>query len=354
MWDSLRFLPNDPDPEDGLWDHLGAQQRVGVDVVLLDRVRHNLERALRTEGVPLRLHLRIIPPARTRNEQLSVLDALSNAVGRGDVAYLDVTNGFRHLPMLSLLAALHLGVSKQVPVKGVYYGAWEMKDENDVSPVLNLSGIQRLGEAVSALGAYERTGDVSALADALEAGGLPADWAVGLREGRFFEETGQLARAVAAYRATKAKISRAGEATAGPLGTEIARALRWSDEPKVADRMFALARWRAERGQLQSALTLGVEAYVTREVERAGGNPDSPSFEDRERAKQNLRGAGALPRDWTQAQDRLAKNPSLKFKLLNDLRNNVVHGMVDHTAELVSWILADRKRMVEVLRVCLG
>lgn len=38
---------------------------------------------------------------------------------------LDITHGFRYLPMLALLSVMHLRVVRAVQIQGIYYGAYD-------------------------------------------------------------------------------------------------------------------------------------------------------------------------------------------------------------------------------------
>ncbi|MBK7847402.1 MAG: TIGR02221 family CRISPR-associated protein [Zoogloea sp.] len=68
----------------------------------------------------------LIPHARDIPEQSALLGRLAETVSVGERVDIDVTHGFRHLPMLALVAARYLAHVRRVEVRELYYGALEM------------------------------------------------------------------------------------------------------------------------------------------------------------------------------------------------------------------------------------
>ena len=183
MWDVLvENLPGIGGEDDALrlalMDAVAAQR---VDQPLLDRVAPLVERAL---GRPVQLLC--IPFGRDAAEQRAILDAIAQAAPNGQVS-LDLTHGFRHLPMLGLLSAFVLdGLGRQVA--GLYYGALDMSADG-IAPVLRLDGLIAVQRWVDALASFEASGDYGLFAPLLERDGVPADKARCLHEAAFFERT---------------------------------------------------------------------------------------------------------------------------------------------------------------------
>lgn len=75
-------------------------------------------------GMPVQCLL--IPYARDSAEQAAVLSELAVVLQPSEEIILDVTHGFRHLPMLALVAARYLTHVRGVRVQELYYGALEM------------------------------------------------------------------------------------------------------------------------------------------------------------------------------------------------------------------------------------
>ena len=64
----------------------------------------------------------LISTARTDKQQVSILSKLANVLSDREQVILDITHSFRHLPLIALVAARFLKVTKQVDVKQIFYG----------------------------------------------------------------------------------------------------------------------------------------------------------------------------------------------------------------------------------------
>jgi len=83
--------------------------------------------------------------------------------------YLDITNGYRHLPLISFVSLLYLESSKQLKLKGAYYGALDAKDNNaNLVPVFDLSNLVKIVKGSFAVEQFEKTGHLSPLRDFIE------------------------------------------------------------------------------------------------------------------------------------------------------------------------------------------
>ncbi|PWH15971.1 MAG: TIGR02221 family CRISPR-associated protein [Ardenticatenia bacterium] len=114
-----------------------------------------------------------IPDGREEAELWQIFDALTEHVPQGGQLVADITNGFRSLPFLSFLAVAYLRAAKEVDVQGVYYGAYEARNEQDESPVFDLTPFVTLLDWTIATDRFIRFGDARDLAERLRAG-MPA------------------------------------------------------------------------------------------------------------------------------------------------------------------------------------
>lgn len=125
--------------------------------------------------------LDLIPYARDSAEQVDLLRIMAAHVDAGDRVDLDVTHGFRHLPMLAILAALHLRSVRRAEIGGIWYGAYD--PDTTEAPVHDLSGLLHIADWLQALHTYDKDGDYGVFAPLLgPAGSL-------LAEAAFFERT---------------------------------------------------------------------------------------------------------------------------------------------------------------------
>ncbi|MGB9606217.1 MAG: TIGR02221 family CRISPR-associated protein, partial [Bryobacteraceae bacterium] len=157
MWHTLLELASACGREDAIFRALedGCRQD--------STTQDDLERAAQMLGEKLGLEVRLvlIPYGRTAEEQLETLARIADQVDQGDEVALDVTHGLRHLPMLALLSALLLRSIRGATIRGVYYGAFDMR-ESGVAPVLDLKGLLAIGTWAQAVARFEADGDYGA------------------------------------------------------------------------------------------------------------------------------------------------------------------------------------------------
>ena len=121
-----------------------ATEKKEVTTTLLKSLTPLLEKRLRCE-----IQLLIIPYCRTENEQLELLRIMAAAVNTGDLVHLDVTHGFRHLPMIALLSALHLRKVRNADIRGIWSVSYTHLDvyKRQVAFTLRLSNPPAVGTA---------------------------------------------------------------------------------------------------------------------------------------------------------------------------------------------------------------
>lgn len=80
---------------------------------------------------------RMIPFATTEEQILETFQIMYDVLEQGDEVTLDVTHGFRSMPMLFLPVLNYAKELKHVKTDAIYYGAFESKEEN--KPIINLN-----------------------------------------------------------------------------------------------------------------------------------------------------------------------------------------------------------------------
>lgn len=98
---------------------------------------------------PSHVHFKLIPSGASENDQAEVLRLVTESVSQGDQVWLDVTHGFRHLPMLGLASAAIAAQLMDAQIEQIVYGAGDMSRDG-VVPVLSLTWMLRLMEVLSA------------------------------------------------------------------------------------------------------------------------------------------------------------------------------------------------------------
>jgi len=107
-----------------------------------------------------------IPFATTAEELLETFGIMYDSLGENDVVTLDVTHGFRFMPMLFLPLLIYARELKEVKVDAIYYGAFEAS--GDVKPVIDLTMYYNIlvwASAAHGFVKYGSSSEMSILAD---------------------------------------------------------------------------------------------------------------------------------------------------------------------------------------------
>jgi len=312
MWDVfIEYFATD-DTLDAVRLHLmDAVQKEQVDQSLLDQVKPILQNHL-----AVLLELVLIPYAKTLDEQVDILRVMAEKIPPGEQVILDVTHGFRHLPMLSLIAAHYLEKVKGNTVKGIYYGALEMTSPSPekITPVLELSGLLRLMDWVQALTAYDKDGDYGVFANLLKQEGFAPDQAEQLSQAAYFERTTNPVKA----RQKIASVFQSIENLETPLGKlfkgELIQRINWFKKSSRHAWELALSEaYLARKDYLRAALFMQ-EAYLS---EHTKGDIDD--YQNRENT-------------------RLDARHDKSFNHLSKLRNAMAHGLRSHDRDILTVI----------------
>ena len=104
------------------WEDHMETGTMGLDSELRTFVGEYPEREILIEIVE-------IPAGKNKKEQDEIFDAMFRNIEEGETIYFDVTHGFRSIPMLALTIVNYARVVKNAQVGGLYYGAFDAKDE---------------------------------------------------------------------------------------------------------------------------------------------------------------------------------------------------------------------------------
>ncbi|MBP8283105.1 MAG: TIGR02221 family CRISPR-associated protein [Chromatiaceae bacterium] len=261
------------------------------------------------------VRLEIIPYAQDPAEQVALLRIMAAHVEVGDRVHLDVTHGFRHLPMLGVLSALHLRITRQAHIEGIWYGAYD--PDTGAAPVHNLVGLLNIADWVQALHTYDKDGDYGAFADLLDLGRGQSGRL--LREAAFFERTSNPVKAREKLTTWGGLPDRYpnGDSTAELFRDELEQRLAWVRGGNRAAWEGALGWQHLKRGDYVRAVIYGMEAVISGEVTRQ--KDDLNNFDDRDYHRKAL-----------MTQD--------DFKTLSGLRNALAHGVRPYDQRLAHMI----------------
>lgn len=279
MWDVF-FAGEAPDHNDGLEELIEAAAGNKVDQQMLDLWAVRL-----AEQIGCKVECQLIPYARDADEQIAILGALSDRLVKGEKVVLDVTHGFRHLPMLAMVAARYLKHIKAVQVEDIFYGALEMTSPEGTTPVLRLGGMLDMLDWIDGLATYDKDGDYGVFGPLLKKDGMNVNQANLLEKAAFFERTTNPVRA----RATLTTIFSEVENHKGALGRlfrgELIERISWAKKGSRADWEQHLSQSYLYRRDYLRAAIFMLEGFITRVTYQAKLDPNN--FKNREEAYRN-------------------------------------------------------------------
>jgi CRISPR-associated Csx2 family protein len=272
----------------------------------------------------------IIPHARNEVEQVQILEIMARAATGSSAVWLDVTHGFRHLPMLALVAARFLERVQGITVEDILYGAFEMLEDNQ-TPVIHLGGISVLLSGVEALASFDKDGDYGVFSPFLRRAQAPEGHIEALRCASYFERINNPGKA----RESLVTVTQGLERVEGPIMRFLAPAIQ---ERTAWTRLQGRAEWERALGDLYfqrrdylRAITFWQEGCVTREAISQNLSPNAHTA--REDARNRLRDEAA-------------------FRALSWLRNAMVHGVRAPDDKEPKWKQQLRQDLAYEDRLC--
>lgn len=300
MWDVLiEAHAEDDDAENRRLTLLDLAEKQQVDESILQEVTPIIEKHLNCE-----VEMKIIPYARTTEEQIGILSSIANSIPENESIIMDVTHGFRHLPMLGMLAAHYLERIKNAQVEGIYYGALEMT-VNDETPVLNLKGLLQTMNWIQAITAYDASGNYNHFTGLLKQEGWSDIECNNLHQAAFYERTTNIIKAKEKLSSINQALDKQESSFLKLFGEELQKRLSWWRKDSRADWEANLANTYFKRGDyLRSSIFLQ-EACISNNLHQSlCGN-----FKERENKRKEM-----------QRKDNI-------FKKLAHLRNSMAHGV---------------------------
>lgn len=317
MWDHLIEHDTgigdnfDQQAREALWDAVSAKQ------VTAEHLRP-VEAAL-NDHLACEVRLRLIPYAYQRDEQIELLRLMADEVEPGAHVTLDVTHGFRHLPMLGLLAALYLRGVRQAKIAGIWYAAFDPEAKGQPTPVINLAGLLDAADWISALATFDKDGDYGVFTPLLAREELPDEAGHCLTNAAFFERTNRIGQARGQLRTFQKTLAAAnGLHGMGQLFEPLLQArIDWADNDFYYQRQRALAIDYCERGDYLRSTLFAFEAFLTQLLQRRNlSNTDNA--DTRQTIKQEYENA--------ERQRQPRSEEYTCYRLLRDIRNQLAHG----------------------------
>ncbi len=272
----VEHLAEGDDDEDARLRLFEAEDDGAVTQPLLDDVAPLMKRAVGCDVRP-----RLIPFGQDADEQYQILDAIADAAPKKGSVSFDLTHGFRHLGMVGFLSAFMLERVRNLLVRDLWYGAFEMKSDG-ITPVLKLDGLVRVRRWMDALDRFDATGDYGVFAKLLIDDGMPEDTANCLKDAAFYERTSNVRDAARSIDAFLPVLDGQLAGASHLFRRRLAERLQWVKKENLAEQERELAHQYLKRGDFVRAAIFGLEACITRVCEERGAS--AIEFKEREDA----------------------------------------------------------------------
>ncbi len=105
-----------------------------------------------------------IPDGKSTEEIQQVFTVMYDALDRNDEIYVDITHGFRYLPMLVISLLNYAKTLKSISVKQITYGNYEARDRvNEIAPLYDLTYFSEIQDWTKAASDFVQYGQAAAI-----------------------------------------------------------------------------------------------------------------------------------------------------------------------------------------------
>lgn len=252
----------------------------------------------------------LIDACETVAAQQAFCDQLMAAIAPGDRIVLDLTHGYRHLPMLAAFLLTSMKWLMDVEIDAVYYGGLELaREHGGVAPVINLAHAPALAQRGALMASYRTTGRYRAMAELFPTMAndiVQADYFASINQHQQARSTtDRLRRGMVKLTPEDGWCAQAASA----LGEE----WRWVEGQGLANRMLECARRSLEQRQYFHAVSMLYEVFMRHGAKLEWGAPsDHLNEEEVEKVRDVI---------W----DRLGEEGFNAYDDLRQLRNMLAH-----------------------------
>lgn len=129
------------------------------EYIRLEQVLEEKHYAAKIEGVD-------IPDGLNTEEMWKVFEAMYNKLEDGDRLYLDITHGFRYLPMMILVLCQYASFMKKTSICSLTYGNFEAMDRQaNEAPLMDLSALTMLQGLTMGAAEFEKFGKMGSISE---------------------------------------------------------------------------------------------------------------------------------------------------------------------------------------------
>jgi len=100
-----------------------------------------------------------IPNGNNTDEIWQIFEIIYSKIQNGDKLYIDITHGFRYLPMLVVVLGNYAKFLKDITIESISYGNYEGRDrENNEAPIVDLTAFSKLQDWTNAINEFIKSG----------------------------------------------------------------------------------------------------------------------------------------------------------------------------------------------------
>lgn len=100
-----------------------------------------------------------IRDGKSESEIWENFDRIFNIFNKEDKVYLDITHSFRSIPIMMMAILNYAKFTKDIEVENIFYGAYEARDQDDVSPIFDLTLFDAMTDWTIGVDEFMHSGD---------------------------------------------------------------------------------------------------------------------------------------------------------------------------------------------------
>jgi CRISPR-associated Csx2 family protein len=311
MWDNLYYSFGGENSE--YLDLLTEYKKIGVTEDKLIKFNKTVDNFLDNNGSTSIL----IDYGKNTSDEIwdnfQKLLEIKNHIDNGDEIYLDITHGFRYMPILNifLLEFISIFQSPVIKIKGVYYGMFS----DNISEIIDFKIFFDLLEWTKAINMFKYNSNAQQLIELLEKDDSSKDVANIFTQ---FSNNLQLANMASLWQFMKGaskkikKLQESNNKIIKLLSSDLISMTTRFDKEKQSDFQYELALWLHENQNYALSYLALYEAIITKSCELS--NYDVNNHQEREKAKKSI------------GDDKYGKYFYTKYDdSLSKIRNSIVH-----------------------------
>ena len=331
MWDNLYYNLDGSDEK--YLDFLTDKKQIGVINQDLQQLKECIDNFLNQTGSEILL---INYEQNNQNEiwdNFEKLLEIKDFLNIDDEIYLDITHGFRYMPILNLFLLEFISIFRNPPVKikGVYYGMFS----GQKSEIIDFKILFDLLEWTKAINMFKRNSNTQQLIELLEKNGNIDIAKVFIQ----FSNNLNLANMSSLWEFMKGanekikKLANSDNKIIKLLSSDIINMTLRFDKDKQSDFQYELSIWLAENKSYALSYIALYEAIITKSCELSGY--DVNNKDQREKAKKSI------------GNDKWGQYFYTKHKdSLSEIRNSIAHQSNDRK----NMVLQDINKLQDFIK----